>query len=40
MLSLHLEISVDIWREIVIAAVPARFSEDNWKAFEEGRGRR
>ena len=37
MLARHLEIPADIWREIVFAAVPERFREENWKAFEEGR---
>jgi indolepyruvate ferredoxin oxidoreductase, beta subunit len=32
----RLELSADIWREAVTAAVPEKFKQKNWVAFERG----
>jgi len=37
MLSRHLDLSPEIWKTVVEAAVPERFRKKNLQAFEEGR---
>lgn len=35
-LAARLEIRNDIWRDVITGAVPERFKEKNWRAFEKG----
>jgi len=37
MLACHLQFSPEVWREVVLNAVPERFREQNRQAFEKGR---